>query len=256
MFLTQETCPCDIHTCFKWKITQDRLTLTCKVDHLQFSIFFVDPSGNIQADCLQPVLSSVKCEPYYKNGSITQNSTTKETIFTVQGKIDKSLNGNWTCLHGLKKNIAKVEVTILNIAGIPKYKNNTDSNSNQCMHKVLFFSMIAYFGAMLPKIDDSWQKCMCITKIPVWKTVCFFTCISLFFGICAVCGFIDDATCISGIILPIVGCVLGCVSTPFFINLAVEQRNITNMNRVNAPDQQANDLDEQIVRPMIIEINE
>lgn len=92
------------------------MTLTCKVDNLHLSIFIEDPFGKRQADCVQPY-PSVKCDSYYKNGSITQNSTTKETIFTVQGKIDKSINGNWTCRHGEHKDIAKVEVTVFNTLG-------------------------------------------------------------------------------------------------------------------------------------------
>ncbi|XP_052066131.1 uncharacterized protein LOC127705817 isoform X2 [Mytilus californianus] len=260
MLATKEICLCNIQTCFTWKISKNRLTLTCKVDDLHLSVFIDDPFGKVQADCVQPH-PFVKCEPYYKNGSITQNSTTKETIFTVQGKIDKSINGNWTCRHGTHRDIAKVEVTVLNtLGGIGsglnkeniRYDNNTvslkDSTDNQCVYKVLLFSMIAYFGTMLvwvilwcktgeyikPLVDDIWQNCMCINSIPGLKTVSFITCSCLFLGICTLCGYFDDATCIFRIVLPIIGIVFASLSTPLFLNLAVEQRIVT-VNSENAP---------------------
>ncbi|XP_052066132.1 uncharacterized protein LOC127705817 isoform X3 [Mytilus californianus] len=237
MLATKEICLCNIQTCFTWKISKNRLTLTCKVDDLHLSVFIDDPFGKVQADCVQPH-PFVKCEPYYKNGSITQNSTTKETIFTVQGKIDKSINGNWTCRHGTHRDIAKVEVTVLNtLGGIGsglnkeniRYDNNTVS---------------------LKDSTDIWQNCMCINSIPGLKTVSFITCSCLFLGICTLCGYFDDATCIFRIVLPIIGIVFASLSTPLFLNLAVEQRIVT-VNSENAPGQQANGHDDHALDPMI-----
>lgn len=71
----------------------------------------------MQADCLPPRPFS-KCDPYYKNGSITQNPRTNETIYIVKGKIDNYINGNWTCRHGTRKDVAYVEVTVLRIHGM------------------------------------------------------------------------------------------------------------------------------------------
>ncbi|XP_076114114.1 uncharacterized protein LOC143082355 isoform X2 [Mytilus galloprovincialis] len=246
MLLTKEICLCNIQTCFTWKISKNRLTLTCKVDDLHLSIFIEDPFGKRQADCVQPY-PSVKCDSYYTNGSITQNSTTKETIFTVQGKIDKSINGNWTCRHGERKDIAKVEVTVFDTLGgfenvlnkeNIRHDNNTvslkGSTDNHCMYIVLTFSLIAYFGTLM-----IWVIVWCLAGkyikpfVDVLKTVSFITCSFLFVGICTVCGLFDDSTCITRIVLPIIGIVFGIISTPLFLNLAVEKISPTENSAID-----------------------
>lgn len=51
------------------------------------------------------------CDSYHLNASIIFNSN--KTIYTEKGHIDNKVNGNWTCRHGTKRDIAQVEVTVL-----------------------------------------------------------------------------------------------------------------------------------------------
>lgn len=117
MFCILGTFSCRSHVCLNWKISSSELILTCKVDNLHLKVIIGDQYGNMQADCLPPRPFS-KCDPYYKNGSITQNPRTNETIYIVKGKIDNYINGNWTCRHGTRKDVAYVEVTVLRIHGM------------------------------------------------------------------------------------------------------------------------------------------
>ena len=95
-------------------MTKFNLTLICRVDSLNHRIFISDQYGNTQGDCHPPTSADI-CEPYYRNGTMTQNRITNETVFTVVGNIDNNLNGNWTCRHGTRNDMAAVEVTVLNL---------------------------------------------------------------------------------------------------------------------------------------------
>lgn len=83
---------------------------------MHFKVWIDNQFGNVQAYCIPPIPFS-KCEPYYKNGTISQNPKTNETTFTVHGYIDYHMNGNWTCRHGRRRDIAQVEVTVLRLQG-------------------------------------------------------------------------------------------------------------------------------------------
>lgn len=96
-----------------WKVTGNELQLTCKVNNLKFKVWILNQFGYVQASCIP----SSKCEPYYRNGTISQNRNTNETTFKIHGKIDHHINGNWTCLHGRLRDVARVEVTVLRIQG-------------------------------------------------------------------------------------------------------------------------------------------
>lgn len=114
---------CRNDICFTWKVNVRTLTLICKVDNLHLSIFIGDPTGKLQADCLPPSQPN-NCEPYYKNSSVIQYRSTNETVFQVNGKIDYTVNGNWTCRHGTRKEIASVEVSVLTIKGMIVFSTN------------------------------------------------------------------------------------------------------------------------------------
>ncbi|CAG2223610.1 unnamed protein product [Mytilus edulis] len=118
---------CRNDICFTWKVNVRTLTLICKVDNLHLSIFIGDPTGKLQADCLPPSQPN-NCEPYYKNSSVIQYRSTNETVFQVNGKIDYTVNGNWTCRHGTRKEIASVEVSVLTIKG----ENNETAKDKLC----------------------------------------------------------------------------------------------------------------------------
>ncbi|CAC5398513.1 HARBI1 [Mytilus coruscus] len=103
---------CTTYVCFNWKVTFHELKLICKVNTLHFNVRILDQYGTEQGYCITPTPTS-KCEPYYKNGTLSQNTETNETTFIVHGKIDYRINGNWTCLHGRQRDTAQVEVTVL-----------------------------------------------------------------------------------------------------------------------------------------------
>lgn len=94
----------------------DKLTLICKVNNLHFKVLIEDPVGQLQADCLPPIPES-KCTSHFKDRSISQNIKTNETTFILKGNIDSHVNGYWTCRHGTKVDLAKVDVTVLTIKG-------------------------------------------------------------------------------------------------------------------------------------------
>lgn len=108
-FIGTRTCVDNI--CLTWKVTKTELSLTCKIDSLHLGVFVDGPFGKTQAECFPPI--PYECEAYYRNGSIMHNQWTKETIFTLSGKIDHRINGNWTCRHGTSKDKAIAHVQLL-----------------------------------------------------------------------------------------------------------------------------------------------
>lgn len=118
-FFSIETYSCNTRVCFTWKVNTNELTLICKINDLHLRVMIKDQFGNTQADCLPPTSASI-CEPYYRNGTIIQNRKTNETIYRVKGNINRHINGNWTCRHGTRKDVASVEVTVLK--GILSFK--------------------------------------------------------------------------------------------------------------------------------------
>lgn len=111
-----ETSSCKRYVCFNWKVTVNELKLTCKVSKLHYRVWILNQFGTEQAQCIPPTPLS-KCYTYYSNGTISQNPKTNETVFIVHGHIDSHINGNWTCRHGKKRDLAQVEVTVLRTQG-------------------------------------------------------------------------------------------------------------------------------------------
>ena len=103
--------------CFNWKVSDKKLTLICKVQKFFFQAFIKDPFGNVQGDCLPPI-KTVDCKARYKNGTIDLNLENNEMTFIVKGDINQKVNGNWTCQHGSRKDVAHVEVTVIIYKGI------------------------------------------------------------------------------------------------------------------------------------------
>lgn len=135
LFIPAVISSCRNDICFTWKVSLQTLTLICKVDNLHLSVYIGDPTGKLQADCLPPSHPN-NCEPYYKNSSVIQYRSTNETVFRVNGNIDYSINGNWTCRHGTRKEIATVEVSVLTIKGrfILSYSIKKNVNRKHVLH--------------------------------------------------------------------------------------------------------------------------
>lgn len=106
---------CEDGVCLTWTVTVHQLKLKCKVGRLLHRVQFINPLGNVSADCVPPIpiIQRVQCNSHFTNGSIWQNVKTNETFYTVNGTIDYHVNGNWTCKHGTGRGTADVEVTVL-----------------------------------------------------------------------------------------------------------------------------------------------
>ncbi|XP_076075949.1 uncharacterized protein LOC143046737 [Mytilus galloprovincialis] len=100
------------YMCLTWSLENKSLLLNCTILSLKFKVEFVDPSGNNQGFCLPPH-PIPQCITASKNVSITQNVTTKSTLFTLKGYIDKYVNGKWTCRHGKNLGSAMADVQII-----------------------------------------------------------------------------------------------------------------------------------------------
>lgn len=141
---------CRNDICFTWKVSLQTLTLICKVDNLHLSVYIGDPTGKLQADCLPPSHPN-NCEPYYKNSSVIQYRSTNETVFRINGNIDYSINGNWTCRHGTRKEIATVEVSVLTIKGGHNgtIQDKLCHTEFDCTKSALLWSLISYFSSVM-----------------------------------------------------------------------------------------------------------
>lgn len=73
---------------------------------MAFHVYIYDQFNKEVANCYENL-----CDSYHLNASIIFKSN--KTIYTVTGHIDNKVNGNWTCRHGTKRDIAQVEVTVL-----------------------------------------------------------------------------------------------------------------------------------------------
>ncbi|XP_052063338.1 uncharacterized protein LOC127703004 [Mytilus californianus] len=99
--------------CLTWKVKNSSLVLTCKTTTLSMVVSLNDPLDKEQGFCAHPI-PYTHCYPRLKNVRIHQNIKTNETIFYVAGPLDKRMNGNWTCRHGVNVESVTVEVTLPN----------------------------------------------------------------------------------------------------------------------------------------------
>lgn len=232
---------CNTYVCFNWKVTWNELKLTCKVNQLHFKVWIYNQFGNVQAYCIPPSPSS-KCEPYYKNGTISQNPNTNETTFTVHGYIDYHMNGNWTCRHGRRRDVAKVEVTVLRLQdnyNISKLPNNTNQKrpirqDTNCITNVLLKATLSYLGSTIlallllsfvktsfTKIEELCERtseCACknsniATKILVCKRTTLALSTIFFLAVAILFGFFDDSNCYSQWAFIPIGLVFGCITS-------------------------------------------
>ncbi|CAG2223614.1 unnamed protein product [Mytilus edulis] len=110
---------CRKSICLEWRVTENKLMLICQIHDVHLLVLIADPNGNILADCLPSFHSN--CDAYYKNGTMSYITSTKEVIFTVHGTINNKVNGNWTCRHGAKGDRAVAFVSVKNSNGTYKY---------------------------------------------------------------------------------------------------------------------------------------
>lgn len=82
---------------------------------MKHRVYIDNQHNKTVGDCFST--NSPPCESYHSNGSIQFKKEKQETVFTVKGQINEYVNGNWTCRHGLNKDIAIVDVTVLTIKG-------------------------------------------------------------------------------------------------------------------------------------------
>lgn len=247
---------CETYVCLKWKVTLNELRLTCKVTKLHFKVWILDQFGNVQASCI-PSTPLNKCETYYRNGTISQNSQTNETIFTVSGYIDYHINGNWTCRHGRRRDVAQVEVTVLRIQ---EQYNNTNNNikckpnmlDKSCITHVLLTATLSVLGSIilslillpffkttsfrlidefcikLHKCEDTYINIS--TKILVCKRIAFALLTMLFLSVAVLFGLFDNTNCASKWMFICFGLAFGIIVSLLFLTNADQNVNITSRN--------------------------
>ncbi|XP_052066133.1 uncharacterized protein LOC127705818 [Mytilus californianus] len=249
---------CRNDICFTWKVTVTTLTLTCKVDNLHLSIYIGDPNGKLQADCLPPSQPN-NCEPYYKNSSVIQYKSTNETVFQVNGYIDYSVNGNWTCRHGTRKEIATVEVSVLRIKG----ENNETAKDIlcqidfDCTKSSLLWSMISYFSFVMicvvlistgvricsfRRADDMVNKLIIRvirnqTKLSVCKRIFFIIFTVTFFSLVVFSNMLHQKRCPLQFVFVCLGVIFGIINSVLFLNKDEITNNIPNQDE-EFPDSQ------------------
>lgn len=115
LFITESSCI--IRLFFTWKIRNNILSLTCKVDQLVYDVIIYDANNKEQAACLFPS-EDHECFTYLPNAHTYQNLKTNTTTLTIHiDEMDSSLNGNWTCLHGrYEKADTEINVLIASVA--------------------------------------------------------------------------------------------------------------------------------------------
>lgn len=106
---------CNTSICLDWELDVNKLTLTCRIKHIHLRVFIDDPYGNMQAVCLPPY--PFVCEAYYKYGSISYSSITKEIKFIVKRGTNQKVEGYWTCRHGTGRDISKSFVSMRTTIG-------------------------------------------------------------------------------------------------------------------------------------------
>lgn len=109
---------CCIHMCLQWTVRQDILQIICKVDELQLPVYIHNNFGMEVARCSTPFPYPL-CTAAYNNTTVQQNIITNETIVLIRGKIDQSINGNWSCRHGFGRNKYKAftDIKVLRLKG-------------------------------------------------------------------------------------------------------------------------------------------
>lgn len=111
-FFFIETQSCNINVCLTWSAMKNEITFKCRVNALSWQVKFFNQFHKEQAYCMSPIPFS-HCFSLSTNCTITQDAQHNITMLTVRGRIDKRINGGWTCYHGTNVDNAVVNVTVL-----------------------------------------------------------------------------------------------------------------------------------------------
>lgn len=85
--------------CLRWTKSKDMLKIICKINDLHLPVSIHNNKGIEVAHCSIP-FPSPSCTNTYDYTTVKQNIRTNETEFTLKGKIDQRMSGNWSCHHG------------------------------------------------------------------------------------------------------------------------------------------------------------
>lgn len=91
---------CVINICLRSTLGKNMLKIICKIDDLYLPVTIRNNHGTEIAGCSLP-FPLPSCTSYNNNTFIQQNVKTNETIVKVTGRLDYSINGNWSCHHGI-----------------------------------------------------------------------------------------------------------------------------------------------------------
>lgn len=232
---------CEPGVCFNWRISSKMLTLFCKIDKLHFKTYIEDPRGNIQAECL-PLTTNIYCHGKYKNVSITLNPKTNELKFTLRGVINKQVNGNWTCRHGVRRDVAYVEVTVFTdkVDVQVKEEQRLSLFGLQCIDFTICISALSFIlsniitvvtMSLLPssipsiidnfllkhlwKNQDTQKKIRNVSRV---KKCCFAVTVIIYFGTAVLSGWIDNVNCYWKWFFVGFGILVGCISSLLFLS--------------------------------------
>lgn len=111
---------CSINMCLRWTLKRDILKIICKVDDLHLPVYLFNNFGTEIARCIIPFPFPSCTTTLNDTTTVEQNAYTNETIVWVRGRIDQSINGNWSCQHGYGRKKYKADIEI----NIPKLKGN------------------------------------------------------------------------------------------------------------------------------------
>ncbi|XP_052067834.1 uncharacterized protein LOC127707394 [Mytilus californianus] len=153
---------CSIHVCLTWEVRNENLTFKCKVSQLRYKVIFSNPDNKEEGHCLSPIPYPT-CFPTDTHNAMSQDRKTNTTILIINRQIDSSLNGPWKCYHGTNRELAVVDVTILDKHN--KVTNNSEYNncSDEYMAWTFFGVIICViilrtFGTYL----KYWKKYECV----------------------------------------------------------------------------------------------
>ncbi|XP_052065815.1 uncharacterized protein LOC127705527 [Mytilus californianus] len=121
---------CKKSICLDWELDVNKFTLTCRITNIHLRVFIDDPYGKTQAVCLPPY--PFVCEAYYKNGSMSYSTITKEIKFILNGETGRKVEGFWACRHGTGRDISSVFVSMITTTGSKStlIVNSTDKRTD------------------------------------------------------------------------------------------------------------------------------
>lgn len=135
--------------------------MICKVSNLEHIVYINNQFNKEVGDCYSNL-----CDSYQQNASIIQILESNETIYTVNGQIDKKVNGNWTCRHGTNLQIAQVEVTVLKdvptkldrqvIDDTKEHSNKSKTVDRKCTESLICYTLVGFVAMIAVCSASNW----------------------------------------------------------------------------------------------------